>query len=291
MTTLADDLTGLQSALAEPKFDESDVAKISRLLRQAESTPYEGEAETFMARAQTLATRHSIDLAMARAHSAKAEAREVPEHRAQTIGVRGQRNLQISTDLYAYIASLFDVKAFVSTDHTTVYPMGMPSDLDLVDVIFSSLVVQMTAAANAFIKAGTYKSEVVWRKTHRRDDWGDYAYLPVDGRTARRSFLSGFSSRIYTRLRTAVRETTAEAETEFGAQGASDESGAVVSVAVVLREKRAEVDAFVKEEYERRNVRVASRRTGSDNYSASSASAGRAAADRARVGSTRQIGR
>ena len=53
------------------------LVRIAALLRQAEGTSNEHEADAFMQAAQRLATTLSIDLAVARAHTAKREAHEV----------------------------------------------------------------------------------------------------------------------------------------------------------------------------------------------------------------------
>jgi len=52
--------------MSDPKMLE----RIAALLRQAENTDNPHEAEAFMSAAQRLATTTSIDLAVARAHSA-----------------------------------------------------------------------------------------------------------------------------------------------------------------------------------------------------------------------------
>ena len=51
--------------------DDKMLARIAALLRQAEGTDNAHEAEAFMAAAQRLATATSIDLALARSHSAQ----------------------------------------------------------------------------------------------------------------------------------------------------------------------------------------------------------------------------
>ena len=56
--------------MAEDKL----LARIAALLRQAEGTDNPHEAEAFMTAAQRLATATSIDLAVARSHTAKREA-------------------------------------------------------------------------------------------------------------------------------------------------------------------------------------------------------------------------
>ena len=62
------------------------LARIAALLRQAEGTDNTHEAEAFMAAPQRLATATSIDLAVARAHSATRTAATAPVQRTITIG-------------------------------------------------------------------------------------------------------------------------------------------------------------------------------------------------------------
>ncbi len=67
------------------------LARIAALLRQAEGTDNVHEAEAFMTAAQRLATATSIDLAVARAHSAQRTAAQAPVPRTSTIGEPGTR--------------------------------------------------------------------------------------------------------------------------------------------------------------------------------------------------------
>lgn len=70
------------------------LARIAALLRQAEGTDNLHEAEAFMAAAQRLATATSIDLALARAHSAERTKAQMPVQRTITIGEPGRRGLR-----------------------------------------------------------------------------------------------------------------------------------------------------------------------------------------------------
>ena len=70
------------------------LARIGALLRQAEGTDNPHEAEAFMTAAQRLATATSIDLAVARSHSATRTAAQVPSMRTITIGEPGSRGLR-----------------------------------------------------------------------------------------------------------------------------------------------------------------------------------------------------
>ena len=242
---------------------------IAKMLRKAERTDNEHEAAAFMQRAQTLATRHSIDLAVARAHTAKAEKREQVEEVAVEIGTPGKRGLALYTQLFLDIAQVNDIKCLIAHDSSTVYAMGFPSDVEVAKALYASLVVQMVQAGDAYIKSGEYKSETVWvpghyKKTRRywNSYWGEYEYdeewvegkeKPVDGRVARRSFYNGFRQKVVARLREAKNEAVAAAEAESTSSEVMDETTgkALSSMALVLREKSKEVDAFYTEKAKR----------------------------------------
>lgn len=234
---------------------------IAKMLRKAEGTTNEHEAAAFMERAQTLATRHSIDLAIARSHTAKAENREQVEERKITIGAKGKHGLAKYVRLFLNIGGVNNLKFLISQDSTTVYAMGFPSDIDLTETLYTSLLIQMVQAGDAYIKSGEYKQEKVWvpgkyKKVNvRRSYWGgmewDDEYVPghekpVDARTARRSFYDGFIQRVTLRLRTAAMEAKEAAEAEGEASGVVDTATGqtLSSTALVLREKSKEIDAF-----------------------------------------------
>jgi hypothetical protein len=263
--------------------DTDTLALIAALLRKAESTTSEHEREVAMSRAQVLASRHSIDLAVARAHSAKAEKRETPEERGIRVGFKGQKGLNKFVRLYLAIAEANDVRCLVSHDSTWVFPYGFPSDIDMVGTLYESLVVQMVGACEAFL-ASPERSALT---EERYDDWrGVWVTKKVHGSVVRRSFYDGFTSRIGRRLR----DARTEAEAAAVASDVQDPqvvpvNGLPVSTALVLADKKAEVAAFLEEAKVRRGVR-GTWRGGSRRYPASSSTArvaGRDAADRARV--------
>src|SRR5881392_2872122 len=88
-----------------PMTDDKMLARIAALLRQAEGTDNQHEAEAFMAAAQRLATATSIDLAVARAHSAERTKSQMPVQRTITIGNAGTRGLRTYVQLFVVIAN------------------------------------------------------------------------------------------------------------------------------------------------------------------------------------------
>lgn len=242
---------------------------IGKMLRKAESTNSEHERDAFMSRAQTLASRYSIDLAVARAHVAKAEMREQPEEQTVTLGQKGKNNLAMYVTLFDGIARVNDVRCLVAHDSTRIYPHGMPSDIEVVKALYASIVVQMIEAGDEYIRSGQYKEEKVWvegqwKKVGKPDAWGwreeDWVpghYKPVDGRVARRAFYNGYISRIINRLRAAKEEAVeaaVSADTEM-TEMIDDNGKALTSTALVLREKSKEVEAYFEERKQAQNIR------------------------------------
>jgi hypothetical protein len=131
--------------------------RIAKLLNQAERAD-EGspEREAFMERAMTLSQAHSIDLAIARAHTVKKERVEVPEKRSFKVGhdrLKASKNAHF-VDLMIAICDTNDIEVTISGSNMYVFGVGMPSDLDLAEKFFSLLAPQMVAEADAGLKRG-----------------------------------------------------------------------------------------------------------------------------------------
>jgi hypothetical protein len=135
------------------------VDRLAKILNQAERAE-EGspEREAFMERAMALSQAHSIDLAVARAHTVKKERLEVPEKRDFKVGQfsgRGaeQKNAHF-VDLMIAICDANDIEVTISGSRTFVFGHGMPSDLDMAERFFALLSVQMVQEADAGLKRG-----------------------------------------------------------------------------------------------------------------------------------------
>ena len=169
--------------------DERMLARIRALLAKAESTEFPEEAEALSARAQELMARHSIDQALV---DARSDRPHEPEG----------RRLPVDNPYEAQKAVLLDV---VSTANrcravwhrklgfSTVF--GFAADLGAVELLFTSLLVQATAA---MLHAGA-----------RRD-----AYGRSRTRSFRSSFLAAYAQRIGERLQGAADDATTQAAAE-----------------------------------------------------------------------------
>ena len=266
--------------------DDKLLTRISALLRQAENTDNEHEAETFMQAAQRLATASSIDLAVARAHDPAARKKVTPISRQIAIGEPGKRGLRTYVQLFVAITAANDVTVDVASNSTFVLAYGYEADIDACEALYTSLIVQMVAASDAYLRSGAYKGETFARVVTRGNGWRARRVIeekPLSPITARLNFQSAFAERIGKRLAEARDAARAEA------LAAERDSGETTrSTAVALRNKEIEVTDFYRTESKARGTwRPWSASAG---YSEAARRAGDKAGRRAKLGPDREFG-
>jgi Protein of unknown function (DUF2786) len=126
------------------EVDERVLARVRALLAKAESTTFPAEAETFTAGAQALMARHSIDHAMLAAAGRVA----ADEPAGRRIGIDNPYEAPKATLLDA-VASANRSRAVWAKELGFATVVGHPTDLDTVEVLFTSLLVQASAAMTA----------------------------------------------------------------------------------------------------------------------------------------------
>jgi hypothetical protein len=242
------------------------VDKVGKLLAQAEGTDNEHEAAAFVERAQALATAHAVDLELARARQRDRHRRGGDEPLVQErldVGPRGRRGNRHRVLLYAAVARVNDVMVNVAHDSTYVLGFGHRTDLDVVERLWTSLAVQMTAAAQ------------------RRLDAGDHRRAGVAAQTWRLSFYDGWVDEVGRRLEAARERAVARAVADAPRPREGEPS-----TALVLRAKEQRVRDFYAASSEARGAwrgAVAGRTA----HSRAAASAGRADGARADLGQAR----
>lgn len=185
-----------------PAHDEPRMlTRIRALLAKAEATGFPEEAEALTTKAQELMARHSIDEALlaARTHSAEAPG-------ACRIGVDAPYETAKAILLDA-VASANRCRAVWNGDLGFSTVIGFEPDLEAVELLYTSLLVQGTAAMT--------KAEAGQRAGGRRRT-----------KTFRQSFLMAYAQRLGERLAAdTARVTAAEAEAGRG-NGAGGGTGA-----------------------------------------------------------------
>jgi hypothetical protein len=251
------------------------MARIAALLRKAESTDNDHEADAFMQAAQRLATLASVDLAVARAHTAQRERRATPTQREVLIGESGKRGLRTYVELYLAIARANDLRCDIARNSTRVFAFGFESDLDTADALYRSLVIQMVRASDDYVKRGRHADELIdtWSSSRRR-----WEAKPVHAVTARVNFQRAFALRIGQRLAAAKTAATETVAVERPAAG----------VALALRDKEIEIHDHYKAHSRARGHWEGSGASGT--YSPNASRAGDRAGRSARLGGEPAIG-
>lgn len=218
--TARPDRAGSVPAEVDPRILE----RVRRMLAQAESTPYEAEADTFTAAAQSLMTRHSLDVAMLSA-STDRQADDAAPARVWVERPYEQEKVR----LLQAVADANRCRTVWSVGLGFATIVGHATDIAAVETIFTSLLLQATRAmlgeGSQFTSAGTSRT-----------------------RSFRRSFLTAYAVRIGDRLREATDAATESAmtATDSGAPAAEDIGGSRALVRV-LAERSAHVDALFDE--------------------------------------------
>jgi hypothetical protein len=198
-----------------PMGGESDPAleRIRNLLAKAESTTFEAEAMAFTAKAQELMTRHAIDAAMVHGRSRSDD---------RPVAIR----LPIDAPYIEPKTLLLQTVADATRCRTVFLPelamstvVGYPSDLEAVELLFTSLLVQaQTAMADAAKRAP--------------------AGSRPRSQSFRSAFLAGYTNRIGARLREINDAVYAQVESERGA-----------AFLPVLRSRSTAVDDFIADRF------------------------------------------
>lgn len=221
---------------------ERILRKVRALLAKAESTDFPEEAETLSAQAQQLIAKYSIDAALLAADAAGAV---TPIGRR--IGIDSPYESP-KVSLLNAVAAANRCRAVWHKQHAMVSVLGFPADLDAVELLFTSLLVQATGAMT---RAGS-----------RTDARGR-----TRTRSFRQSFLTAYAYRIGERLREATEEVTAEASEQMTASTGR-------SLLPVLAARSEAVDKAVDELFTKLVPTAAPSVTNAEGWRA-----GRAAAD------------
>jgi hypothetical protein len=226
---------------SEPRM----LGRIRALLAKAESTEFPDEAEALTAKAQQLMAQHSIDEALLAAASGSA-----CEPGACRIGIDNPYEAPKAVLLDA-VAQANRSRSVWSKDLGFCTVVGFPADLEAVELLYTSLLVQATGGMNG----GGSRTK-----------------------SFRQSFLVAYASRIRERLSEATAQATEEALGGERSGGAAAEAGGAMSLLPVLAAR----DEAVRESTERMFPTLKAGRTvRANDYEGWTQ--GRAAADRARL--------
>lgn len=232
-------------------IEEKYLDKVRKLLAKAESTDSEAEAEALNEHAAKLIAQYGIDQALL---AEDGKIADVIESRRIKVDAPYAVDKCSLLHLIAKPLRVQTVRTNAGRRRSDGYVMvliGYQSDLDRVDVLYTSLLVQ---AARELVRVRP-----------------DYGWENVAA--YRRSWFAGFTGAVYRRLK--------DAEERAAAVPVPEQRSGSRSTELVLIDRKAQVALAVKKEFPRL-VSGSSR-----SLSGSGAAAGRAAGERADLGGTR----
>lgn len=199
--------------MTETQVSETILKRVRNLLDKAESTSFEAEQETYFAKASELMATYRIDQAMLEAAKPAEDRGKLIETR---VNIGSGPYVRARLSLIGSVADASNVKLLTSTGFKgrDAILIGFESDVEATEMLYTSLLVQVTSAMMA-AEVPSYESAVSFR----------------------RSFMFGYSSRVGTRL----------AEMNRSAEVAGSHDGD--SVALVLADRSAEVADYVSRRY------------------------------------------
>ncbi|WP_139283176.1 DUF2786 domain-containing protein [Raineyella antarctica] len=212
-------LPGHASATAAPPahVDDSVLHRVRQMLAQAESTSFEAEADSFTAAAQRLMARYSIDQAMLAATGQVGPATGPTGRRIWVARPYVKEKVVLLNE----VADANRARAVWAKELDMVSLLGHEPDLDAVETLYTSLLVQATRA--------------MYAEGKQVASWGGSGT-----RGFRQSFLAAYALRIGERLRAASVEETQAAAAEATRQGGR-------ALVPILQAREEAVDGFTEE--------------------------------------------
>ncbi|MFC6704302.1 DUF2786 domain-containing protein [Flexivirga alba] len=203
-----------RTSSAPAEVDPRILERVRRMLAQAESTPYEAEADTFTAAAQSLMTRHSLDVAMLSASTD----RHTDDALSTRVWVERPYE-QEKVRLLQAVAEANRCRTIWSVGLGFSTVVGHAADLAAVETIFTSLLLQATRAmlgeGSQITRAGTSRT-----------------------RRFRQSFLTAYAVRIGDRLREAMQTETESAINGTEPDAPASDGGSSRALVRVLAERQ-----------------------------------------------------
>lgn len=226
--------------------EEKVLGRVRGLLAKAERTEFPEEADALTAKAQELMSRHAIDAALLADRGAAGGAVD-PDVRARRLHL-DDPYAEPKAHLLQAVAAANGCRVVLLTDLGIATVVGLPTDLELVELLFTSLLLQATRALAESTRSAATRSAVF-----------------------RRGFLYSYATRVGERLAEARDRAAADAEHTWG-----------TALVPVLARRDAAVAATVQELFPR--LRERRGRT----VDAAGWHAGRRAADDADLGPGRR---
>jgi len=244
-------------------MSDSTIRVIQKLLSRAEATEFESERDSCLAKVAELMARHSIEEAIVRSRTAEPSSVSPTERLMVVPAPYAARKVSLFGAVGEHAGCTVIDLGNDDTRVRRVGAVGFPADLDRMEVLVTSLLVQLTRS----MLSAPGRPE---RSAGATAAW-------------RRSFVTGFTWRVAERLKDASKTETADAQ-DRTTHASPDRSEP--SVALALVERQDAVDDEVSRRYPYLRTRRIDGGSSTDGHHA-----GRAAGDRAGLGQSSLGGR
>lgn len=234
---------------------------VAQILAKAEAAGTKEEAEIFMLAAEKKAARLSLTLADLRDHTKdKREKQGKPILRQVDTGQKGMMRRSRVAELLWALANEYDVQTVAANDGSYVKMVGFKEDIEIAETLYGHLLFQMVSEGREFLRSPEFKESGAGRS---------------DGLD---NFYTGFISIVKSR----VGEQRRLALSEYELERRKDDN----PMALVLKDKRAEVGSIFKDEFG--SIRRLS--TGRAKYNRAAYGAGYVSGKDANIAGRRSVG-
>jgi hypothetical protein len=218
--------------------------RVVKLLAQAERTTHEAEAETFYAKAQELMAAYSISEATLRHAQGRAQPDEIVSHRVHFTGLFKTSLVQVASAVGAgsdFRSIMYDERWRLKHEGKNAVALewiGFRSEIEAAEMLLASLLISCSRGMEEHLRR--YRQECPWSG---KQQW----YVE------RRGYIFGFADGVRSTLTKARKdaEATAQRERAAASEGDSVADPATPSVALVLAERKRQIDDWVDEKYGR----------------------------------------
>jgi len=252
-----------QASLTTSQEDDSILTRTSKILEQADAPGRtDEEKKTFLEKAEALAAKHSIDLALLRKKQADSTGKHDRPITSELFTLKAlpsvtYRNLAV--ELGSVICRAHGAQCTIrgKSDYMTFY--GFPEDVHLTELMLGRAAPMMFEAADRYLKSEEHRA------------------TGAAAASARITFCKNFAWEVGRRLTEAVKQTERQVAEMLAI------TDGTVSTELVLREKAVEVRDYVAYEFKRQGVKGTWKGSNTSNWNGGAADAGREAGQQANL--------
>lgn len=261
------------AGLAGSEKDESIRARTTKILAQADAPGRtEEEKQSFLEKAEALAAKHSLDLALLRKQQADADGHKDSPITGTLFPLTALPNTtyrNLAVELGTYIGRAHGCRCTIRgrSQYMTFY--GFEEDIQLTELMFTRITPMMFESADEYLKSPAHKASGTATVS------------------ARITFCKNFTYEVYKRLKAAVDETQRKAVEQTAI---TDGQEAATSTEIAIRDKAVEVADYVAYAFKKEGVKGSWKGSNTNTWDSRASEAGSLAGQRANLYGRKELG-